>query len=80
MRRREGELAVGSLCKPLGKVANCWGDSNKILRIAKRRRRYYDKGDYFVVGVGDDCGYGVWVHRKDVRPLNPLELLAMQAE
>ena len=73
-------LKVGSLCKMKGPI-KLWSDPNKVLRIAKRKRQtsWSNWYKYFVVGVGDPAGHGVWAVEEKLRPLTALEMLAMQA-
>lgn len=80
MRRRENELAVETLCWPVGTAARNWGTSKKLLRVAKRRSHSWAATTYFCVGVGDEFGHGVWLDHKQVVPLTPLELLALQGD
>lgn len=73
-------LRVGTLVKQKGR--SDWGNPNKLLRVAKRRggRSPWEPRHYFVVGVGDAYGHGIWAPQHKLRQLTPLELLAMEAE
>lgn len=74
-------LRVGSLCMMKGPL-KLWKDPNKVLRIAKRKRKeaWSPSFIYFVVGVGDPVGHGIWAAGEKLRPLTALELLAMAAD
>ncbi len=50
----------------------------QVVRIAKRNT--YSYRPYYVVGVGLPVGHGLWLKREEIRPLSPLELLAMQLD
>lgn len=76
-------LRVDSLCKMTGEH-KLWRDPNKVLRVAKRKKKdrwgYMAGYKYFVVGVDDPVGHGVWANESDLRPLTALEQLAMQVD
>jgi len=73
------KFKVGLLCRC---KKDLWQNSRQIVRIAKRKKHwsYRESFTYFVVGDGHATGYGTWVDEKDLIPLTPLELLALQAE
>ena len=76
---RENYLRIGTLVKQKGR--SDWGKPNKLLRVAKRKRPHsWSPFHYFVVGVGDAYGHGIWALQHQLRELTPLELLAMEAE
>ena len=74
-------LRVGSLCMMKGPL-KLWKDPNQVLRIAKRKKKaaWSHWFVYFVVGVGDPVGHGIWAEEEKLRPLTALEMLAMAAE
>ena len=77
---RDDYLRVGTIVKQIGR--SCWNDPNKLLRIAKRKRADYwgVTYTYFVVGIDDAPGHGIWASKDKLRPLTALEQLAMVAE
>ena len=79
---RENYLRVGTLVKAVGALRRNYREPNKTLRVAKRKRPYSWSMTYtyFVVGVGDPLGHGLWTVDYQLRALTPLELLAEAAE
>lgn len=76
---RRNYLRVGTLVKQKGR--SDWGNPHKLLRVVKRKNsRNSWAVRYFVVGVGDAYGHGIWTIQDKLLTLTPLELLAMEAE
>lgn len=69
-------LRIGVLCRT---KRDLWQKPRQVVRVEMRRYKA-EWGPVFVSPLDGPAGYGVWVDSRELVPLTPLELLAMQVE